>query len=468
MGVSVVELVATALILVAVCVLGFLQLNAGETDASGGVAQYLWIPLFALILYRSLIASIFGISFERSMFWHGLFSLIATGYGIHHGIISSYFDNEEGKPGLDAFSGDDSAEYLSGAIASGLMLLTMMTSFAPIRRSMPRIWLWSHHVIPLAAAVVCAIHGAPVVLLAVGVYIADRFWGYMVQAHTQNRHSKGKANATVIGGADLVRVTTPRTFSFSPSQYVGLSVPSVSWLEWHNFTIASAPSDSALVIQIKLDGRWTRKLASKISELCGKGGVEVPLPVFIHGPLGSVSIDWTSERYTAFLLFGGRVGVTPVASFYRELFSQASRGRPVQMARLIYTTRSTGQALSVLELPSFSNPTRLEDDVEVAHTPVVDSVTPGFQTDVFITSEEGGVGTHAGGEASGFGAVAWHSGRPDLAAAFAVAAEEASASGIKRIAVLACGPEPMTDSVTKQARRASVEVKFDLHLEHFY
>lgn len=443
-GMSILEAVSAAVILGAVAALGYVQLKAGETNASGNVAQVLWFPLFVLILYRSPIAALLGVSMERSMFWHGLLSLLATAYSILHGIIALYHDDNEGKPGLDAFRGGlggDNGVYWSGVIASGLMALIILTSAAPIRRVIPRIWLYSHHVLPLAAAVVSAVHGAGAVLAAVAIYVAARLFGYIFQAHVQYAKTKALCSGKVVQENGMVRITAPRTFSFSPGQYVGISCPAIAWFEWHNFTIASAPSDSSLVLYIKADGKWTMKLLEHVKGL--GGGVEaaenIPLPVLFHGPVGSVAIDWTSSRYEAFLVFGGGVGITPILSFYRELASQADRGRPLKLAQMVYTSRSERQAHAIIDVDAHANSNRI--DLEGGDDRSRGALS-GFQIDVYITGAalQSSVTRNC---QSGISSIptAWHSGRPDISMAFAKVAQEAGARGLSRIGVLACGPE---------------------------
>lgn len=71
--------------------------------------------------------------------------------------------------------------------------------------------------------------------------------------------------------------------------------------------------------------------------------------------------------------------------------------------------------------------------------------------------------------ARGMGEVTWAEGRPDLQSAFEGMAREAEAQGIKRIGVLGCGPEKLTDEVVKIARNTGGRnMHIDVHLEHFY
>ncbi|KAI9504565.1 hypothetical protein GGI25_000775 [Coemansia spiralis] len=43
-------------------------------------------------------------------------------------------------------------------------------------------------------------------------------------------------------------------------QYIYLNVPSISWFQWHPFTLTSAPEENELSVHIRVSGNWTHKL----------------------------------------------------------------------------------------------------------------------------------------------------------------------------------------------------------------
>lgn len=47
-------------------------------------------------------------------------------------------------------------------------------------------------------------------------------------------------------------------------QWLWLCIPSISHLQWHPFTITSAPSDSYVSIHIRCVGDWTDELARRV------------------------------------------------------------------------------------------------------------------------------------------------------------------------------------------------------------
>lgn len=477
-GLSLAEAAIALALTGAVCALGYVHHREGAEEASGSAAQIFWIPLILMIMYRSAVAALFGVSMERSMFWHGLFAAFAAGYSVWHGYISLFVkragrDGDDDRMlvlarqtvGWDAFKGNDSGVYWTGALATGFMVLTIFTSAHALRKAAPRLWLWSHHLFPVAAAVLSAIHGAGLVPAAMGLYAADRAWGYIVEAFLRHSRDTSKATAAVVEDGSLVRVSFPRSFSFAPGQFMCLYMPAVAWFEWHAFTIASAPTDDRVSFLIKADGRWTKRLLKHVAgkaQAAGAVGEEVPIGLRVHGPIGSVAIDWASGRYQAFIMFGGGIGITPLASFYRTIAEQTRRGRPVRAARLVYATRSADQAKAVLET-DLALPATDTVDVEG----VGGAALPGFETAIFLTKGGAIPEVSKKNDCVMASTVKWCDGRPDIASQFEDMRAKAEAAGLKRVGVLACGPDVLTQEVTSQARRHSGKVQFDVHLEHF-
>ena len=149
-------------------------------------------------------------------------------------------------------------------------------------------------------------------------------------------------------------------------QYVYINIPAISSLEWHPFTISSAPIDHVTTHHIKVMGglkgnQWTAKLYQlvKSSEFAAVGDEEenslstifyhgnaeeksmsrirhrdanditsctIPISspfskllVNIDGPYG-LSVSHELHRYTHLLLVGGGIGVTPLHSCLRHLY----------------------------------------------------------------------------------------------------------------------------------------------------
>ena len=72
-------------------------------------------------------------------------------------------------------------------------------------------------------------------------------------------------------------------------QYVQIKVIGVSFLEWHPFTLTSAPEDGFFMIHMRVSGNWTGKVYKYFHEIREQN---LPLPkIAIEGPFGTSSQD---------------------------------------------------------------------------------------------------------------------------------------------------------------------------------
>uniref|UniRef100_A0A8C1JBC6 NADPH oxidase 2 n=2 Tax=Cyprinus carpio TaxID=7962 RepID=A0A8C1JBC6_CYPCA len=106
-------------------------------------------------------------------------------------------------------------------------------------------------------------------------------------------------------------------FKMEVGQYVFMQCPSISQLEWHPFTLTSAPEEDHLSVHIRIVGDWTQALYTA----CG-GDKTVVLDAWtlpklaVDGPFGTASED--VFRYEVVMLVGAGIGVTPFASVLKS------------------------------------------------------------------------------------------------------------------------------------------------------
>uniref|UniRef100_A0A8C7EZ14 NADPH oxidase 2 n=2 Tax=Oncorhynchus TaxID=8016 RepID=A0A8C7EZ14_ONCKI len=108
-------------------------------------------------------------------------------------------------------------------------------------------------------------------------------------------------------------------FSMEVGQYVFMQCPCVSQLEWHPFTLTSAPEEDHFSVHIRIVGDWTQGLY----EACGGDKNETQeawkLPkMAIDGPFGTASEDVFG--YEVVMLVGAGIGVTPFASVLKSVW----------------------------------------------------------------------------------------------------------------------------------------------------
>uniref|UniRef100_UPI0037E7D25D cytochrome b-245 heavy chain n=1 Tax=Semicossyphus pulcher TaxID=241346 RepID=UPI0037E7D25D len=124
-------------------------------------------------------------------------------------------------------------------------------------------------------------------------------------------------------------------FHMEVGQYVFIQCPSVSRLEWHPFTLTSAPEEDYFSAHIRIVGDWTEALY----QACG-GDKNEPqeawkLPkMAIDGPFGTASED--VFRYEVVMLVGAGIGVTPFASILKSVWYKRIQNNQDVFTKKIY------------------------------------------------------------------------------------------------------------------------------------
>ncbi|NXR53916.1 CY24B protein, partial [Hippolais icterina] len=108
-------------------------------------------------------------------------------------------------------------------------------------------------------------------------------------------------------------------FKMEVGQYIFVKCPAVSKLEWHPFTLTSAPEEDYFSIHVRIVGDWTEGLFNACG--CDKQEFQEAwkLPkIAVDGPFGTASED--VFRYETVMLVGAGIGVTPFASVLKSVW----------------------------------------------------------------------------------------------------------------------------------------------------
>ncbi|KAF7244858.1 NADPH oxidase 1 [Varanus komodoensis] len=118
-------------------------------------------------------------------------------------------------------------------------------------------------------------------------------------------------------------------FKMEVGQYVFLNCPSISYLEWHPFTITSAPEESFFSVHIRAAGDWTEALIDTFQ-------LQMPTSpkINVDGPFGTASED--VFKYKVAMLVGAGIGVTPFASVLKSIWFKLQHGDQTLQTRQIY------------------------------------------------------------------------------------------------------------------------------------
>ena len=117
----------------------------------------------------------------------------------------------------------------------------------------------------------------------------------------------------------LLKFEKPAGWNYLPGQYcfVHLNALSPRVLEWHPFTISSAPHEPFLTLHVRSAGDWTSALHELADADDGIQGATNAGTVLLDGPYGSASEEvWD---YEVAVLVGAGIGVTPFASILKDV-----------------------------------------------------------------------------------------------------------------------------------------------------
>ncbi|XP_074179839.1 NADPH oxidase 1 isoform X2 [Rhinolophus sinicus] len=129
-----------------------------------------------------------------------------------------------------------------------------------------------------------------------------------------------------------------RGFSMEVGQYIFVNCPSISYLEWHPFTLTSSPEEDFFSIHIRAVGDWTENLLRTFEQQ------HSPVPrIQVDGPFGTVSTD--VFHYEVAVLVGAGIGVTPFASILKSIwykFRHADHSLKTQTIYFYWICREIG------------------------------------------------------------------------------------------------------------------------------
>ncbi|GAA6041202.1 hypothetical protein NBRC10512_008205 [Rhodotorula toruloides] len=239
--------------------------------------------------------------------------------------------------------------FLTGWIM--LVLLAVMTFFAVEKRRRPHFqrFYWSHHLF-IPFFVLWQFHGMFCMIkpdrppycswTQIGVFWM--YWilgglvyiGERILREIRSRH-RTYLSKVVVHPSNVIelRIKKEKTPRVRPGQYIMICCPSVSYWQWHPFTLTSAPEEDFLWVHIRVVGDWTRQLAvilgcEQDEELLSEEwtrekllspSVIRPLPrVMVDGPFGTATEDVL--KYEVTVLVGAGIGVTPFAAILKHIW----------------------------------------------------------------------------------------------------------------------------------------------------
>ena len=261
----------------------------------------------------------------------------------------------------------------------------------------------------------------------------------------------------LVDGVSIVRLPS-ELLRHLAGQYAFVNIPAVSELQWHPFTISSAPSAPEVSFHMKDmgEGTWTGALASLARS-------QIMTEVRVDGPYGRPG---TFSDKKALVLVAGGIGITPLHSLFAEVYACASRVKSgqcgsIEHVLLLWSGRS--DSTFCLFAPTF-------------HAVSQRNPNGAFEFYLYNTAPGTGLGLGAGAASPGHDEVYMgdiphdalvytksviQRGRPPVAAKLS---EVAQRFHPRDVMVMTCGPEALTLSVSDLAFQHG----FHFHTEVFH
>uniref|UniRef100_A0A665U7W7 FAD-binding FR-type domain-containing protein n=1 Tax=Echeneis naucrates TaxID=173247 RepID=A0A665U7W7_ECHNA len=232
---------------------------------------------------------------------------------------------------------------LTGVIITLALILIITSSMEVIRRSYFEVFWYTHHLFVIFF-IGLVIHGAGYglsvwstwmwVIGPMFLYLCERlvrFIRYM-QRVTYRKVRSIHLSPIVMRPSKVLELQLVKNgFKMEVGQYVFLNCPAISQLEWHPFTMTSAPEEDFFSVHIRSAGDWTDKLISIVQQL--PEGAQGP-KMGVDGPFGTASEDVFD--YEVSMLVGAGIGVTPFASILKSIWYKFKASNPKLRTRKIY------------------------------------------------------------------------------------------------------------------------------------
>ncbi|KAH0510822.1 Cytochrome b-245 heavy chain [Microtus ochrogaster] len=217
---------------------------------------------------------------------------------------------------------------ITGVVITLCLILIITSSTKTIRRSYFEVFWYTHHLFVIFF-IGLAIHGAERIVRGQTTdslnehdikFCEDKIseWGKIKQCPVPK--FSGNPPMVVTHPFKTIELQMKKKgFKMEVGQYIFVKCPKVSKLEWHPFTLTSAPEEDFFSIHIRIVGDWTEGLFNA----CGCDKQEFQdawkLPkIAVDGPFGTASEDVFS--YEVVMLVGAGIGVTPFASILKSVW----------------------------------------------------------------------------------------------------------------------------------------------------
>jgi predicted ferric reductase len=272
-----------------------------STLISGTMSRYAIILALAFAQRNSLLTLLLGIPVDRGLQFHKISGYVAFITGLLHACAYAMDPNQVRGP----FNGSMNISG-SGIIIS--VTIMVITAYPIIRRKLFELFYYVHITCLIGIACCTFYHsGLPVPILVICIWGVDIFIRSIIMARCI--YPRKATLKTISNSVTEISFPKTRNFCYNPGQYVYLAIPELSHLQWHPFSIATAPSDDFVRFYVRRTGSWTKALFDLAER-------KHEVDILMEGPYGNLSVDLIKDRkYKNVMLISGGIGGTFVLLF---------------------------------------------------------------------------------------------------------------------------------------------------------
>lgn len=298
-------------IIVSIFGLGAVLATSAGFEDSGEIADVFCAVAVLFGLRNNILELVFGISFERALYWHKMVSFSAILITLYHSLC-----------GMS----------LSGlALTFGMIVMSLSYFIRHVNFE----WFYYVHVSANASFIFFGlIHFSAIFFAAACViWLIDLTIRYIITKKTV------KASVKVLP-ADIIRLEFPKSFKYEAGQYCFLRVGVLNKIEYHPMSISSCPEDETITVHIRELGDWTSRLGDLARQHYQDNPDETfQLDIEVEGPYGKHAVDMHAPEYEVYMLISGGIGITPMQSLYNSLIRQVEAGRTLTKVLFLWSVR---------------------------------------------------------------------------------------------------------------------------------
>ena len=223
-----------------------------------------------------------------------------------------------------------SARIRVGLMAWIALTIVFLSSLGFIRRRCFELFYYAHFMflVFVAGALYHASKGPEFLLPGLGLWAIDRIIRFSY------KFRKIALKSVTYYSGDVTKFKFEGMPVVSPGQMAWIQIPSISYFNWHPFTVASAPGDSLGTIAVRGLGSYTNNI-QVLDGIKGNGEMETvharadsilppeksEVKIALDGPYGIGRIQW--DRYRVIVIVAGGIGITPGISIASHIINNA-------------------------------------------------------------------------------------------------------------------------------------------------